>query len=147
MYRFIVNPNSRSGKSGELWEKLKDRLDREQVPYTAYLTEYAGHARRLAETLSARREPDTLVVLGGRRHAQRGDQRPFCLRTPHPGLHPFRFRERFFPRDGDSPPSRKGTGADPGFLPRPVCGLRNPVLPDVGTASAQKISCEQRSRV
>ena len=27
MYRFIVNPNSRSGKSGELWEKLKDRLD------------------------------------------------------------------------------------------------------------------------
>ncbi len=65
MYRFIVNPNSRSGKSRELWEKLKDRLDREQVPYTAYLTEYAGHARRLAETLSARREPDTLVVLGG----------------------------------------------------------------------------------
>ena len=65
MYRFIVNPNSRSGKSRELWEKLKDRLDREQVPYTAYLTEYAGHARRLVETLSARREPDTLVVLGG----------------------------------------------------------------------------------
>ena len=45
MYRFIVNPNSRSGKSRELWEKLKDRLDRAHVPYT--------------------REPDTLVVLGG----------------------------------------------------------------------------------
>ena len=44
MYYFIVNPNSRSGKGLEIWNKLKDRLEKDGISYKAYLTEHTGHA-------------------------------------------------------------------------------------------------------
>ncbi len=52
----------------EIWKRLKERLDREHVPYAAYLTERTGHASELAARLSAHgggAVPKALVVLGG----------------------------------------------------------------------------------
>ena len=69
MYYFIVNPHSRSGKGMNIWNRLKERLDREEVSYEAYLTERPGHAVELAAMLTSPHHEDTdpknIVVLGG----------------------------------------------------------------------------------
>ena len=69
MYYFIVNPNSRSGKGLEIWNRLKTKLEQKQIPYRAYLTEHTGHAAELAAEISSPRfedpEAKVLVALGG----------------------------------------------------------------------------------
>lgn len=65
MYYFIINPNSRSGRGREIWEKAKKLLKEKQLPYQAYFTEYIGHARELAKQIALHSEPCTLGVLGG----------------------------------------------------------------------------------
>lgn len=69
MYYFIVNPNSRSGKGLEIWNRLKTKLEQKQIPYRAYLTEHTGHAAELAAEISSPRfkdpEAKILVALGG----------------------------------------------------------------------------------
>lgn len=69
MYYFIVNPNSRSGKGLGIWNKLKTRLDKDRIPYEAYLTERTGHAVQLAADLTSPRHkdtsPKTIIVMGG----------------------------------------------------------------------------------
>ncbi len=69
MYYFIVNPNARSGRGLSIWNKLKERLEKEKIPYEAYLTEHTGHATELAAKLTSSRHqdpsPKTIVALGG----------------------------------------------------------------------------------
>ncbi len=69
MYYFIINPHSRSGKGSEVWKQIRERLERDQVSYEAHMTEYPGHATRLAAALTSSRHPDeapkVLVILGG----------------------------------------------------------------------------------
>ena len=72
MYRFIVNPHSRSGKAAEIWEKLKKHLEEKQIAFDFALTERAGHATLLTrEAMEAFRAAGTdplqnrLVLLGG----------------------------------------------------------------------------------
>lgn len=69
MYYFIINPHSRSGKGLGIWQQARKYLDRNNVPYEAYTTEYPGHATELAAFLTSPRHPDaapkTIVVLGG----------------------------------------------------------------------------------
>lgn len=65
MYYFIINPNSRSGTGLRIWRQLEQQLKNQQISYQAYLTEYVGHARKLAHALSDSAVPRTIVVLGG----------------------------------------------------------------------------------
>ena len=66
MYYFIVNKHSRTGKGAEIWKLLKKRLEEKQVPYKAYVSEYAGHAFLLADQVCSEAEmDDCLIVVGG----------------------------------------------------------------------------------
>lgn len=68
MHYFIVNPNSRSGAGKETWRILHRELALRRVPYKAYLTEYVGHAVKLASLISEKgteEEPACIVAVGG----------------------------------------------------------------------------------
>ena len=63
MFHLIVNPIARKGKTLPTLERLKRRLDREEVPYTVYRTEGRGHAKELAAGLTE--TPHDLICVGG----------------------------------------------------------------------------------
>lgn len=68
MYYFIVNPNSRSGAGRKIWIRLRGELALRKVAYKAYMTEYVGHAVKLAAAISSRgtpEEPVCLIAMGG----------------------------------------------------------------------------------
>lgn len=66
MYHFIVNPHSRTGKAKKLWEKIKAELQNRGVKYTAYFTEYPGHATKLAKSICASWDGiKQIVIVGG----------------------------------------------------------------------------------
>lgn len=54
MYFFIVNLTSRTGKARRIWIEIEKELKKRRIAYEAYVTEYAGHARKLAEELCTR---------------------------------------------------------------------------------------------
>ncbi len=64
-YTFIINPNSRSGKGGMVWEIIHPELLKRSVEYEFYYTNHAGHATRLAEKITSDGKEHSLVVLGG----------------------------------------------------------------------------------
>ena len=68
MYHFIVNPNSRSGQGAVVWEEVERELKRRGVPYSCHMTEYVGHAEKIAASISASGTPEDpvrIIVLGG----------------------------------------------------------------------------------
>ncbi len=66
MYYFIINPASRSGKGARLWQKIRDRMDREQFVYQVFFTTTKGEATRFAGEISSYiTSEDILCVLGG----------------------------------------------------------------------------------
>lgn len=66
MLYFIVNKNSRSGKGADVWEEVKGVLERGNVEYQAFVTEYEGHAMKLATEICEKPDDDIcLVVVGG----------------------------------------------------------------------------------
>lgn len=66
MLYFIVNKNARSGKGAQVWQEVQTVLDREHVSYQAWMTEYEGHAMKLAGEICEKPEEDIcLVVVGG----------------------------------------------------------------------------------
>ncbi|MBQ9065630.1 MAG: diacylglycerol kinase family lipid kinase [Blautia sp.] len=68
MYRFIINPNSRSGEGSKIWNRVKAVLDARSVSYEYAMTEYPGHACELAADFTREASDGNqicLVVLGG----------------------------------------------------------------------------------
>lgn len=70
MYHFIINLNSRSRRSQNMWRSLEEVLHKRSIMYQAHFTEYTGHAKKLARQLcdeaSAQPElPLTLIIVGG----------------------------------------------------------------------------------
>ena len=66
MYYFIVNLTSRTGKAAKTWHRLKLELDQREVAYKAYVSEYPGHATRLAKMICNKADKDIrLIVVGG----------------------------------------------------------------------------------
>ena len=66
MYHFIVNPCSRAGKSKTVWETVKAELDKKGIEYKAYLTEYPGHATKIADDICSENEGvKKIVMMGG----------------------------------------------------------------------------------
>lgn len=64
-YNFIVNPHSRSGKGGMIWEILEPELKKRQIDYKGFLTEYPGHAITLAQQITGDAQEHMIVILGG----------------------------------------------------------------------------------
>ena len=64
-YSFIINPNSRSGKGGKLWNEIHEELDRRQIDYEYFFTKKPKHAIQIAEELTSDGEEHTIAVLGG----------------------------------------------------------------------------------
>lgn len=64
-YTFIINPNSRSGKGGMVWEFIQPELLKRGVDYEYYCTTHTGHATQLAENITSDGEEHNLIVLGG----------------------------------------------------------------------------------
>ena len=68
MYRFIINPNCRSGAGQAIWNEIHQELDKRGVNYEFALTKYVGHACRIASHFTSDASADYpihLVVLGG----------------------------------------------------------------------------------
>ena len=66
MYYFIVNPKSRTGHGEKIWAEIQKKLQKEKIPYHSFSTEYAGHAKTIAEKITQNLTvPGNLVVLGG----------------------------------------------------------------------------------
>lgn len=68
MYHFIINPNSRSGKGGLIWNQLEDTLKKQKIEFQAHFTEYRGHAAQISQKLSStasKEDPVTLIAVGG----------------------------------------------------------------------------------
>lgn len=65
MYRFIVNPNARTGLGFRVWEEIEKVLKERQVEYRIYFTGRTRHATRIAREITALPGEHTLIVLGG----------------------------------------------------------------------------------
>ncbi len=71
MYHFIVNPNSRSKYSHNLWASLEAVLKERGISYQVYLTDHTGHATEYAREIeTAYRTTDMsaplkIVIVGG----------------------------------------------------------------------------------
>lgn len=65
MYHFIVNPNSRSGKSIKIWKKVEAKLQKESIIYELHFTRHVNHATEIAKSITMKSQPCTLVALGG----------------------------------------------------------------------------------
>ncbi len=64
-YQFIVNPKSRSGRGGMVWNLVEPELKKRRIKYQVYYTEYARHAIEIAAGITADGKEHTLVVVGG----------------------------------------------------------------------------------
>lgn len=64
-YTFIVNPNSRSGMGGMIWETIEPELIKKQVDYECFCTDRPGHAAKIVREITSDGQEHTLVVLGG----------------------------------------------------------------------------------
>ena len=65
MYEIIVNQTARTGRGKKLWQEVEAILQKENVPYHVYMTEYEGHAAVLAKEISEREGEVFLIVMGG----------------------------------------------------------------------------------
>lgn len=64
-YTFIVNPNSRSGMGGMIWEVIEPELIKRNIEYESFHTAYPGHATKLTNQITSDGGEHLLVVLGG----------------------------------------------------------------------------------
>ena len=65
VYHFIANPNASSGFGKEVWNKVEPILKEKKIDYQVYFTKYQRHAEKLTASITADKQPHTLVVLGG----------------------------------------------------------------------------------
>lgn len=68
MYHFIVNPNSRSGAGGLIWNQIRRELLLRKIPFESYLTRFAGHAVKIASRITSSASPENpvfLIAVGG----------------------------------------------------------------------------------
>ena len=61
----IVNPLAKNGYGLAIWKKVELGLIKEKVPYQVFFTEYAGHAKKIAELIGKNAPQATIVAVGG----------------------------------------------------------------------------------
>lgn len=64
-YTFIVNPKSKSGRGGLIWNQIEPELKKRRIPYQVRFTEYEKEATKITSDLTQDEEEHTIVVLGG----------------------------------------------------------------------------------
>ena len=64
-YLFIVNPKSRSGRGGMIWNLIEPELKKRRIDYRAFYTKYSRHAAEITAEITSDGLEHTLVVLGG----------------------------------------------------------------------------------
>lgn len=64
-YTFIVNPKSRSGRGGMVWNLVEPELRKRRINYQVYYTEHARHAIEITAEITADGQEHTLIVVGG----------------------------------------------------------------------------------
>lgn len=62
---FIVNTASRTGKTKETWEKLKEHLEKLEIEYEVHFTKGPGDATAFAKEATGKGEEVALFVMGG----------------------------------------------------------------------------------
>lgn len=66
MYYFIINPKSRSGKGIAVWHLVRAELDKLQIPYDYFITQYPGHSIEIVKELCEIKPGiKNIVVIGG----------------------------------------------------------------------------------
>lgn len=66
MIYIIVNQAAKTGKSMGVWKEVRTYLAEWNIQYKAFRTQYAGHARILAQKISSLADEDIrIIVLGG----------------------------------------------------------------------------------
>ena len=65
MYSFVVKPNAKSGMGQQIWNKLESLLQKKQITYEVFFTQYQKHATHIAYQLTADHKEHTIVALGG----------------------------------------------------------------------------------
>lgn len=64
-YTFIVNPKSRSGQGGMIWDILEPELKKRRTEYKVFFTEHERHATEITAEVTGDEKEHTIVVLGG----------------------------------------------------------------------------------
>lgn len=64
-YTFIVNPKSRSGRGGMIWNLVEPELKKKRINYQVYYTKHVRHAEEIAADITADAKEHTIVVVGG----------------------------------------------------------------------------------
>ncbi|MDQ0224548.1 hypothetical protein CHH83_17370 [Bacillus sp. 7586-K] len=64
---FIINPVAGNGKSIKIWKKIKKELEKTNITYRTFQTEYSGHAEVLARQVATIQNYHlkTIIVVGG----------------------------------------------------------------------------------
>jgi diacylglycerol kinase (ATP) len=63
----IINPQAKNGYSQKVWLDVEANLELMGIPYSAYFTEYRGHAKQIGEAIKGEvgTEETIIVVIGG----------------------------------------------------------------------------------
>ena len=64
-YTFIVNPNSKSGRGREIWDKVHAELEKREVDYEYVYTKKPKHAIKIAEEITKDALEHNIVIVGG----------------------------------------------------------------------------------
>ncbi|NRD76161.1 diacylglycerol kinase family lipid kinase [Bacillus sp. BRMEA1] len=62
---FIINPKAGNGSCLKVWGKVQAELQRKQIPYLAFFTEYGGHAERIAAQIGVENKLGKLIIAVG----------------------------------------------------------------------------------
>jgi diacylglycerol kinase (ATP) len=64
---FIVNPNAKNGSCREIWRNIEIELEKLDISYLAFFTEYSGHAQELAQNIARKADgtPTVIAAVGG----------------------------------------------------------------------------------
>lgn len=65
MYHFIVNIKARSGHGKQVWAIVEEELNKKNISYKQYITQYPSHAGNLAKELSDKLESGVIIAVGG----------------------------------------------------------------------------------
>ena len=94
MYYFIVNPKSRTGHGEKIWAEIQQKLQKEKIPYHSFSTEYAGHAKTIAEKITQKSDrPRESGSPRRRRYPKRSLRRNQTFKQSLSLLHPNWFRK------------------------------------------------------
>ena len=64
-YTFIVNPKSKSGRGGLIWNQVEPELKKRRIQYQVRFTKYEKEATKITSELTKDEKEYTIIVLGG----------------------------------------------------------------------------------